>query len=82
MKWTETENSLQASFEFKNFAEAFGFMAEVALHAERMDHHPDWSNSWNKVHIQLRTHSAGNRVTEKDTELAACISQIFTRYKS
>ena len=68
--WQEKDNKLQASFKFKNFAEAFAFMTEVALHAERLDHHPEWSNVWNRVSIKLCTHSAGNTVTEKDREFA------------
>ncbi len=80
--WKEKDNKLQASFKFKNFAEAFAFMTEVALHAERLDHHPDWSNVWNKVDIQLCTHSAGDIVTEKDRALAAAIDKVFTKYQT
>jgi 4a-hydroxytetrahydrobiopterin dehydratase len=64
--WTEENNKLQRSFQFKNFSEAFAFMARVALAAEKMNHHPDWSNIYNKVDIKLYTHDAGNTVTEKD----------------
>lgn len=60
-------------FSFKSFAEAFSFMTHVALLAEKSDHHPDWSNSYNKVHISLTTHSQ-NGVTEKDLYLAEEIS--------
>lgn len=79
--WQEKDNKLQASLKFKNFAEAFAFMTEVALHAERLNHHPEWSNVWNKVHIQLCTHSAGDVVTEKDRALAAIIDEVFTKYQ-
>ncbi len=65
--------SISQDFTFKNFAEAFSFMAHVALLAEKADHHPDWSNSYNKVHISLSTHSAGG-LTEKDVKLARAIS--------
>lgn len=77
MNWTEENNSLRGSFTFKNFSEAFAFMTQVALLAEKMDHHPEWSNVWNKVEITLRTHSAGNVVTEKDRRLAAAIDKLL-----
>ena len=80
--WTKTEQSLHTKLQFKDFKEAFAFMTEVALHAERMDHHPNWSNSWNTVEINLYTHDAGNTVTARDEKLAEIISRIFTRYKS
>ncbi len=75
--WTETNQSLQRTFIFKDFSEAFAFMSRVALLAEKHDHHPEWSNVWNKVEITLRTHSAGNIVTEKDRKLAADIDQLM-----
>lgn len=75
--WKEQNNSLQRTFEFKDFSEAFAFMTRVALIAEKIDHHPDWSNSWNKVNISLSTHSAGNTVTDKDRKLAEAIDKIF-----
>jgi 4a-hydroxytetrahydrobiopterin dehydratase len=75
--WTETNNSLQRTFTFKDFSEAFAFMTRVALLAEKHDHHPEWSNVWNKVNITLRTHSAGNIVTEKDRKLAADIDKLL-----
>ena len=78
--WKEQDDKLQASFEFKDFREAFAFMTEVAFEAEKADHHPDWSNVWNKVSFSLNTHSAGGKVTEKDQNLAKKISQIFQKY--
>ena len=78
--WHEEKNRLQASFHFKDFAEAFAFMTEVALHAERQDHHPTWTNTWNTVEIQLTTHSAGNIVTDKDRKLAKTIEGIAGKY--
>ena len=71
--WTEKDNSLYKKFEFKDFSEAFGFMSRVALAAEKMDHHPKWTNVWNTVEIWLSTHDAGDIVTEKDKKLAAAI---------
>ena len=75
--WKEEDNKLTKSFEFKDFVEAFGFMSQVALIAEKMNHHPDWSNVYNKVDIELQTHDAGNKVTDKDRKLAAAIDKVF-----
>lgn len=76
--WEERDNALHATFEFKDFIEAFGFMTAVAMLAEKQNHHPEWSNVWNKVHIKLTTHDAGNTVTEKDQKLSAAISALIT----
>ena len=76
--WKEEDNKLISEFQFKNFSEAFAFMTRVAFVAEKMDHHPDWSNSWNKVHISLSTHSKGNIVTEKDRKLALEIDKLIS----
>lgn len=76
--WTYEAGKLHCVFTCQDFVHAFGFMAGVALAAEAMNHHPDWSNSWNKVTIDLVTHSSGG-VTERDVELAQKISQIFNR---
>ncbi|KIC90901.1 MULTISPECIES: 4a-hydroxytetrahydrobiopterin dehydratase [unclassified Flavihumibacter] len=75
--WNETDDQLYRKFEFKDFSEAFAFMTRVALEAEKMDHHPKWTNVWNIVEVWLRTHSAGNIVTEKDKKLAAAIDKIY-----
>ena len=74
--WTVVKGNLHRTFEFKNFTEAFGFMKRVALAANRMDHHPDWSNSYNKVTVDLSTHSAGG-LTKNDFELAGRIQEIY-----
>jgi 4a-hydroxytetrahydrobiopterin dehydratase len=74
--WKEENNSLKRSFQFKNFVEAFGFMSRVALLAEKMNHHPSWSNVYNRVDIALNTHDAGNVVTDKDRKLAAEIDKL------
>ncbi|HTN36299.1 MAG TPA: 4a-hydroxytetrahydrobiopterin dehydratase [Arachidicoccus sp.] len=71
--WQEKENKLFRTFTFKNFSEAFAFMTRVALAAEKMDHHPTWTNTWNKVEIWLSTHDAGDIVTKKDHDLAKAI---------
>lgn len=74
--WTEKNNRLHQKFEFKNFSEAFSFMTRVALAAEKMDHHPLWTNVYNKVDIWLSTHDAGDVVTDKDHMLAARIDAL------
>ena len=73
--WRVVNGNLHRVFEFKDFSQAFAFMTRVALAAEKMDHHPDWSNVWNKVTIDLSTHSAGG-LTKNDFELAGKIQQI------
>lgn len=75
--WKEENNQLVCTFKFKDFIEAFGFMTKVALVAEKMNHHPNWSNVYNKVTIVLCTHDVGNIITEKDRKLAAEIDKIF-----
>jgi 4a-hydroxytetrahydrobiopterin dehydratase len=75
--WKEEAGKLSNSFKFKDFKEAFAFMTKVALIAEKMEHHPNWSNVYNKVEISLSTHSAGNTVTEKDRALAKAIDGLF-----
>ena len=74
--WTETDNQLTRDFTFADFSEAFAFMTRVALVAEKMDHHPWWSNVYNQVTINLSTHDAGNVVTDKDRTLAAAIDRL------
>ena len=65
----EGRSAIAKSFKFKTFTEAFGFMAKVALTAEKMDHHPEWFNIYNRVDVTLTTHSAGG-VTDLDINLA------------
>ncbi|HRH67821.1 MAG TPA: 4a-hydroxytetrahydrobiopterin dehydratase [Bacteroidia bacterium] len=79
--WKEENNSLNADFEFKDFAQAFSFMTRVAFIAERMNHHPEWKNLWNKVEIRLSTHDAGDIVTEKDRKLADAIESVYHEFK-
>jgi 4a-hydroxytetrahydrobiopterin dehydratase len=74
--WKESNNRLVREFQFDNFIKAFGFMSEVAIIAEKMDHHPNWSNVYNTVKIELTTHDAGNTITEKDRKLAAAIDEL------
>lgn len=77
MAWTEENNELRRSFEFKDFSEAFAFMTRVAFLAEKHNHHPRWTNVWNKVDIHLNTHDAGDTVTDKDHKLAAAIDKLL-----
>jgi len=75
--WQETDNGLFKKFVFKDFSAAFAFMTRVALAAEKMDHHPRWTNVWNTVEIWLSTHDAGDRITEKDRSLAKQIDALI-----
>ena len=77
LAWELSDTSLRKSFQFKDFAEAFAFMTEVAKIAEELDHHPDWSNSYGSVRIRLCTHDDGNKVTAKDYELAIAINALL-----
>jgi 4a-hydroxytetrahydrobiopterin dehydratase len=74
--WKEENNTLKKTFKFKNFVEAFSFMTRVALVAEKMDHHPSWTNVYNTVSFELSTHDAGNTVTDKDRSLAKAIDAL------
>ncbi len=74
--WHERNGALERTFTFTDFSEAFAFMTRVALLAEKMDHHPTWTNTWNKVEVRLSTHDAGNVVTDKDRKLAAAIDKV------
>lgn len=75
--WQESNKALYRKFEFADFSEAFAFMTRVAMVAEKMNHHPRWSNTWNQVEIWLNTHDAGDIVTEKDHQLAARIDALL-----
>jgi 4a-hydroxytetrahydrobiopterin dehydratase len=77
MSWIEKENKLTKTFKFKDFSQAFGFMTRVAMEAEKMNHHPTWTNTWNQVVIELSTHDAGNKVTAKDHKLAGEIDKLI-----
>ena len=74
--WQEKNNTLYRKFEFKDFSEAFAFMTRVALAAEKANHHPRWTNVYNKVEIWLNTHDEGDIVTSKDKKLAKLIDAI------
>ena len=76
--WELRDNALHRELKFRNFVDAFAFMTAVALVAERMNHHPEWSNVYNKVTIRLTTHDEGG-ISEKDFALAAEINEIYGR---
>lgn len=73
--WNYNDNGIEKKFIFENFSEALSFMVRVGLLAEQMDHHPEWSNVYNKVDIRLSTHSAGG-LTDKDLNLAKSIDKL------
>jgi 4a-hydroxytetrahydrobiopterin dehydratase len=77
--WKEQNNSLYRKFEFADFSEAFAFMTRVALAAEKMNHHPLWTNVYNKVEVWLSTHDAGDVVTDKDHTLAKKIDKLLAK---
>lgn len=77
MSWKEENNTLRRSFKFENFIEAWSFMTKVAMVAEKMNHHPEWSNIYNTVNIILTTHDKGNTITTKDRELAKKIDELI-----
>ena len=77
--WKEENNKLYRKFQFADFNEAFGFMTRVALEAEKMNHHPLWTNVWNTVEIWLSTHDAGDIVTDKDRKLSKKIDDVLSK---
>lgn len=77
--WKVENNQLKRSFQFTDFVEAFAFMTKVAFAAEKMNHHPNWSNVYNKVEITLFTHDANDNVTEKDRKLSKLIDGIYKK---
>ncbi len=77
--WQEKDNQLTREFTFADFSEAFAFMTRVALAAEKIDHHPCWSNVYNQLTIKLSTHDAGDVVTDKDHKLAALIDKMISQ---
>lgn len=76
--WEFIDDSLRRSFQFADFAAAFAFMSRIAVIAEELGHHPDWSNSWNVVDISLCSHDAGGVVTERDVQLARRINEVLS----
>ena len=75
--WREEDNRLKKTFKFSDFQEAFAFMTRVAFLAEKQNHHPNWSNTYDTVEIELTSHDAGNKVTDRDHKLAKAIDKIL-----
>ena len=74
-EWTERDGALHRSFRFHDFSEAFAFLTRVGMHAEKVDHHPEFTSVWNRVDFRLTTHDAGG-VTERDRDLARVIEEL------
>jgi 4a-hydroxytetrahydrobiopterin dehydratase len=74
--WTEQDNALHKTFVFSTFLDAMHWMHKASADIEKLNHHPKWTNIYNTVEVQLSTHDAGNRVTEKDWELARVLDAI------
>ena len=79
--WIEEENRLKKTFKFDNFLDATRWMFDVSEGIEEINHHPTWSNTYNRVKVELTTHDAGNKVTEKDHQLAGLLDQSFQDFK-
>ena len=75
--WTETAGQLEKTFTFDTFESAMLFMQKAAEKITELDHHPTWTYTFNRIHIVLSTHDAGNKVTEKDRELAQALDSIY-----
>jgi 4a-hydroxytetrahydrobiopterin dehydratase len=82
MHWSENNASLDLDLLFKDFSTAWAFMTEVAMYAEKVNHHPTWTNTYNHVSIKLSTHDAGNTITDKDRKMAAWIGKLLEKYAS
>ncbi len=77
MSWTEADGALERTFRFDDFSAAFAFMTRVAMIAEQMEHHPEWSNVYGRVTIRLTTHDDGNVVTDRDRTMAGRIDALL-----
>lgn len=82
MDWKEERDQLVKTFKFDDFVSAMSFMTECSYHIENQNHHPEWTNTYNKLEVKLSTHDAGNKVTEKDRKLAKTMDQCFQKYES
>lgn len=78
--WEERDHALHRTYKFKDFKAAFSWMTQAAMHAEKMDHHPTWSNTYNTVEVKLTTHDAGNQITDKDRKLAERMDQCYAPF--
>ncbi len=75
--WTESANSLEKTFKFETFESAMLFMQQAAIKISELDHHPTWTNTYNRIHVVLQTHDAGNSVTQKDRDLAHILDSLY-----
>lgn len=75
--WKEENNALHCTYKFKDFVAAIAFMVNAAMYIDQMNHHPEWSNVYNKVTVKLCTHDAGDTVTDKDRELAKVLDKVY-----
>ena len=80
MSWNEENNTLEKTFKFDSFLQAMDFMAECSKAIDTQNHHPEWTNIYNKVIVSLTTHDEGNTITAKDRKLAAVIDQVYCNY--
>lgn len=78
--WLTTENCLEKTYVFANFEAAMLFMQQAAIKISELDHHPTWTNTYNRIHVLLQTHDAGNSVTEKDLALAKELDSLFQNF--
>lgn len=74
--WTENNNELSKTFEFNSFLEAIAWIVKASAEIEKLNHHPKWTNLYNKVHVSLTTHDQGNTITQKDKELAQALDLV------
>lgn len=82
MDWKENKDGLHKTYEFKAFADAIGFMSFCRPAIDQLNHHPEWTNEYNRLEVRLRTHDAGNQVTEKDKQLAVLLDQKYQEFLS
>ncbi len=75
--WTESANSLEKTFKFETFEAAMLIMQQAAIKISELDHHPTWTNTYNRIHVVLQTHDAGNSVTQKDRDLAHILDSLY-----
>jgi len=79
--WITTENALTKTFVFNDFVEAIGFISMCAIEIEKLNHHPSWTNTYNKIEVTLTTHDSGNKVTQKDYQLADILDKHFQKFR-